>query len=262
MDLGIRGKTALVLGASRGLGFGIAEALAMEGVDLVIVSRDAAKLDAAAERLRQAAGVKVIAHAADLTSPTAPSQIAAAALAGGRTIDILVNNTGGPPAMPLRDAGEEVWRQQFQTMVASVITLTNALLPGMRSRGWGRIITVVSSGVVQPIERLGLSNSLRAALVGWSKTLSQEIARDGVTVNCLAPGRIQTDRVDELDGAAARSRGVPVETVAEQSRQTIPIGRYGTAAEFGAVAAFLAGVPAAYMTGGVVRVDGGMIRSV
>jgi 3-oxoacyl-[acyl-carrier protein] reductase len=144
----------------------------------------------------------------------------------------------------------------------SAVRLTRMALPGMRQRAFGRIILVVSSGVIQPIPNLGVSNAIRAALIGWAKTLSAEVASDGITVNCLAPGRIATDRVAELDQGRAQREGIPIDRVQKEARAAIPVGRYGDASEFAAMAAFLASSRASYVTGGVIRVDGGMIRSV
>jgi 3-oxoacyl-[acyl-carrier protein] reductase len=146
-------------------------------------------------------------------------------------------------------------------MVLSIIALTDALLPGMRARKWGRVLTVVSSGVMQPIPILAISNSLRAAVVGWSKTLSSEVATDGVTVNILVPGRIDTERVRLTDAATADKQGLPVETVRARSTATIPMGRYGSPDELGAAAAFICSARASYMTGAMLRIDGGIVRS-
>jgi 3-oxoacyl-[acyl-carrier protein] reductase len=176
--------------------------------------------------------------------------------------DILVFNTGGPPFGTAAETTDATWSAQFEAMFLSAIRLTRLALPGMRQRGFGRIMLVVSSGVIQPIPNLAISNAIRSALVGWAKTLAGEVGGQGITVNCLAPGRIATDRVAEFDQNRARREGVSVEEVQRQSRATIPVGRYGAADEFAALAAFLASPRSSYMTGSVIRIDGGMIRSV
>jgi 3-oxoacyl-[acyl-carrier protein] reductase len=177
-------------------------------------------------------------------------------------IDILINNTGGPP--PSTAAGQDpaVWAKQFQAMVVSVIAITDRVLPGMKARGWGRILTSTSSGIVAPIANLAISNALRMSLVGWSKTLAREVAKDGITANIVVPGRIATSRVAALDNARAKREGRGVEEVAAESAATIPVGRYGKPEEYADVVAFLASERAAYITGSVVRVDGGMITSI
>jgi 3-oxoacyl-[acyl-carrier protein] reductase len=176
--------------------------------------------------------------------------------------DILVINTGGPPPGAAADITDAVWTAQFEAMFLSAMRLARLALPGMRKRAFGRIMVITSSGVIQPIPNLAVSNALRSALVGWAKTLANEVAADGVTVNCLAPGRIATDRVAELDTGRSRREGISVEEVQRQSIATIPAARYGEAEEFAAMATFLASTRASYVTGGVIRVDGGLIRSV
>jgi 3-oxoacyl-[acyl-carrier protein] reductase len=173
-----------------------------------------------------------------------------------------VNNVGGPPAKPIATVSIDEWQRQFDTMVSSALRVTGHFLPEMRARKWGRIITIASSGVVQPIPNLGISNALRSALVGWSKTLSAEVAADGVTVNMILPGRIHTERVDEMDALAAEQQNKSAAEIARASQAAIPMGRYGTVEEFGAVAAFLASNLASYVTGSLLRVDGGYIRSI
>ena len=261
MDLGLSGKRALVLGGNRGIGFGIAKALAEEGAHVAIAARDAARLRAAQSELQKLSQGDVIAAELDL-SRTADIPSFATTLAGRfGAIDILVNNTGGPAYGGAAGRPVDDWRSAFQDMVLSVISLTDAFLPGMRSRRWGRILTVVSSGIIQPIPVLAISNSLRASLVSWSKTLSEEIAADGVTANVLMPGRIDTERVRLTDEATAKRQGVPVVDVARASASTIPMGRYGQVEELAAVAAFVLSVRASYMTGSVIRVDGGIVRT-
>jgi len=258
MDLGIAGKRALVMASSTGLGLAIAEGLADEGVDVVITGRSAAALVAAADAINARSGGRAHAIVADLA--TAEGRAALGAAADG--VDILVCNTGGPPPMRAADIAADEWRRQLDLMLVPVTEIARAALPAMRRRGWGRILTVASSGVVQPIDNLAISNALRAAVTGWSKTLATEVAADGVTVNVLLPGRIRTDRVDVVNAATARASGQSVEAVAEASQKTIPMGRYGRPDEFAAMAVFLASARASYVTGSTVRVDGGIIRSV
>jgi 3-oxoacyl-[acyl-carrier protein] reductase len=257
MDFGIDGRSALVTGASRGLGRAISLALADEGARVTAVARSQAALDGLATAAVAARG-SINARVCDLTD--------AGAIAGLAELlahtDILVLNTGGPPPGPIAAVADTTWSAQFEAMFLSVVRLTRLALDGMRARRFGRIIAIVSSGVVQPIAQLGISNALRLAVVGWAKTLAAEVAGDGITVNCVAPGRIATDRVAELDQARAVREGVALTEVERQSRAGIPAGRYGDTAEFAALVTFLASARAAYMTGGVIRVDGGMIRSI
>jgi len=177
-------------------------------------------------------------------------------------VDILVNNTGGPPPTPVSGQDPEAWTKFFQSMVLSVIAITDRVLPGMRKNQWGRIITSTSSGVVAPIPNLGMSNALRLSLVGWSKTLAREVGRDGITTNIILPGRVATARISFLDEQKAKREGRPVEEVTAESTGSIPLGRYGRPEEYGAVVAFLASQPASYLTGSVIRVDGGLIPSI
>ncbi len=177
-------------------------------------------------------------------------------------VDILVNNTGGPPPATATQTTREQWVTNFSTMAANVIHLTTRLVPAMREKGWGRIITVTSSGIEQPILNLALSNGIRSALLGWSKSLSLEVAADGVTANIIMPGRVQTDRITELDDAAAKRLGVTREEAAAKSAATIPAGRYGTPEEFAAMAVFLASEKASYVTGSKIRIDGGLVSGV
>lgn len=263
MDLGIKGKRALVLGGNRGIGQGIAQALVLEGVHVAITGRDAERMRVAVAELKACnAAVDVQAFPVDLADTDGFATFASKVADSLGPVDILVNNTGGPGYGGASERGIAEWTSSFNEMVLSVITLTDALLPGMRKRRWGRIMTVVSSGVVQPIPILGVSNTLRNALVTWSKTLSMEVAKEGVTVNVLVPGRIDTERVRMTDEAVAQKDGITVEEAKRRSTAMIPMGRYGATAEFGALAAFVAGVPASYITGSMLRCDGGNIRSV
>ncbi|MFI5408018.1 SDR family oxidoreductase [Kaistia sp. UC242_56] len=262
MDLGLKNRHALVLGASQGLGLGVARALLAEGASVTLSARSLDGLETARAELPDAQRERCDFVAADLADATATERILDAARYDGRHVDILVNNTGGPPTgMPSGVAVAEMGAQ-YDKMVRPVMELTLALLPAMRAKGWGRIITIASSGVVQPIPHLPISNALRSSLVAFMKTLAGEVAADGVTVNVMAPGRIATARTQSIDNAQAQRSGRSLEDVARDSAATIPAGRYGTVEEFGAVAAFLASVPASYMTGSVIRVDGGAIRAV
>ncbi len=262
MDLGIKGKRALVLASSQGLGLGIASKLCEEGASVIVTGRDEDKLVDVANNLNAEcagdAGYLVV----DLTARDAAANLYAGAkkMLGG--VDILVNNTGGPPPGTVDAPDAEQWREQIDTMLIRVIEITNLCIGDMKSAGWGRILTVASSGVVQPIPNLAMSNTIRSAIVGWSKSLSNETAAQGITVNMLLPGRILTARLAQLDKADAERTGRTMEEVAAAGQATIPAGRYGTVEEFGSVGAFLCSEPASYMTGGLIRCDGGAIRGV
>ncbi|WP_288431379.1 SDR family oxidoreductase [uncultured Agrobacterium sp.] len=250
MDLGISGKSALVLGASRGLGAAIAASLAGEGVKVYAAARNAGNIEKADN---------IIPLTVDLSDKASVSALIDALRQKGG-VDILVNNSGGPKAGPAVGQSADGWVSAFEMMATSIFTITDAMLEGMILRKWGRIITVGSSGVEQPIPNLALSNGVRAAVAGWSKTLAAEVAQHGITVNMILPGRIDTDRVRELDGIKAKNTGADIEAVQEASKKDIPIGRYGKPEEFAAVATFLASAKASYVTGSSIRVDGGMIK--
>ena len=256
MDLGLEGRRALVTGASRGIGAAIAQALAAEGARVVAVARNPERLERLVASCPAGPG-SITGRAADLADRAAIDGLVDELAA----VDVLVLNGGGPPPGPVSEVPDATWQTQFESMFLSMVRLTRLALPGMRQRRYGRIMAVVSSGVVQPIPNLGISNALRLAVVGWAKTLAGEVAADGITVNCIAPGRIATDRIAELDRAAAARTGDSIEEVERQSRAAIPAGRIGEPAEFAALAAFIASSRASYVTGGVIRVDGGMIRS-
>ena len=257
MDLGLKGKRALVMGSTRGMGQGIAARLAAEGAEVAICGR---KLPDAQESAAGISGSR--AYALDLSDQNSISALIEALKADFGDLDIIVCNGGGPPPGSIADVTAETWATQFQTMFINQLTIVNTFLPTMRERGWGRILVVSSSGIVQPIPNLGISNVIRASQVGWAKTLSSEVAPDGVTVNTVAPGRIHTDRVNQIDAAAAAKQGKPVDDIARASHATIPMGRYGSVAEFADTAVYLLSDNASYITGSVIKVDGGMIRGV
>ncbi|MFA9429917.1 SDR family oxidoreductase [Egicoccus sp. AB-alg2] len=261
MDLGIAGRTSLVLGAGGGLGSAIAESLAGEGVAVAAADIDGGAARSTADRCASR-GVSTTALAWDLADIDAIDGHVAAVEADLGPVDILVNMTGGPPPTPVSGQDAASWRRHFEQMVLSVISVTDRVLPSMRARSWGRVITSTSSGVVAPIPNLGLSNALRSSLVGWNKTLAAEVAADGVTCNIVLPGRIATKRITFLDEKKAEREGRPVADVVAESTASIPVGRYGDPAEYGAVAAFLASKQASFVNGSIIRVDGGMIPSV
>ena len=261
MDFGLRGKTALVLGGGGGLGRAIAKSLAGEGASVAVAGIGADSIDATLEELKEIGGrtLGLVWDLADLS--VIDANIAKIESELG-SVDILVNNTGGPPPSAATGVDTALWAKQFQAMVLSVIAITDRALPGMKTRGWGRILTSTSSGAISPIANLAISNALRLSLVGWSKTLAREVGKDGITANIVVPGRIATARVAFLDGAKAKREGRSVEEVAAESAAAIPLGRYGKPEEYADVVAFLASERAAYITGSLVRVDGGMIPSI
>jgi 3-oxoacyl-[acyl-carrier protein] reductase len=261
MDLAIKGRTALILGAGGGIGSAVAVALAREGCRIALADISQEALE---RTVGQINGLGVQHHTLcwDLADHVGIEARIAAVEANLGPIDILFNNTGGPPPTPAAGQDPALWRKQFEAMVMSVITITDRVLPGMRQRRWGRIITSTSSGVVAPLPNLAISNALRLSLVGWSKTLAREVAREAVTVNVVVPGRIATARTRSLDAARAQREGRSVEAVADESAAGIPMGRYGEPGEYADAVAFLASKRASYITGSVLRVDGGLIASV
>ncbi|MDW4907708.1 SDR family oxidoreductase [Streptomyces sp. ADMS] len=261
MDLGITGKTALVLGGGGGIGGAVAQVLAEEGANIAIADINLQAAQKRAEVVKSVGGnaLGVEWDLGDLGAIDANVALVEDALG---PIGILVNNTGGPPPSPVLGQGHEVWLSYFQSMVLSVMAITDRVAPSMRSRGWGRIITSTSSGVVSPIPNLGLSNTLRASLLGWSKTLAREVAADGITCNVMVPGRISTERVQFLDRSKAEREGKTAEQASSESIASIPVGRYAEPREYASTVAFLASAQAAYITGSVVRVDGGLIPGI
>ena len=260
MDLGLRGRTAVVGGATSGLGRASAEALAAEGCRLFLWSRRADALASVAANLRDTHGVEVDHLAADATDPSAAAAVADAALRFGE-VDILVSNAGGPPTVDPTATDPEGWHRAFQLLTATPVELATRLLPGMRQRRWGRIVAILSSGVRQPIPELVYSNAGRSALAAWMKTTARAVAADGVTVNGVMPGRIMTPRIHELDSGRAEREGTTEDAVRASHLAAIPAGRYGEPVELAALVAFLASDRASYLTGQLIAVDGGLIAA-
>lgn len=262
MKLGLTGKVALVAASSRGLGRAIAEELAAEGCRLVLCARGGEVLEKTRQAIEEAYGVEVLAQRTDLASHDGIAQLVDAARARFERIDILVTNAGGPPPGPFEAHDADAWDAALRLNLASVVELVRAVLPDMKARGWGRILNVTSIAVKQPVDGLILSNSVRAAVTGFARTLANEVASFGVTVNNLLPGFTRTERLEELarKTAAARGDASEAESFAEWERQ-IPMARIGEPREFAALAAFLASDRASYITGTSIPVDGGWTRS-
>jgi 3-oxoacyl-[acyl-carrier protein] reductase len=262
MDLGLRGKTAIVAAASRGLGKVVARALAAEGANVVMFSRNPSAIEAAAKEVRSsaAAGAQVVGLTADVTRLTDLERVVKSTIDAFDAISVVFNNAGGPKPGVFHTLTDEDWYAALDLNLISAVRLTRLCLPHMRHRHWGRVIVSTSSSVKQPLPNLMLSNAVRSATTAWAKTLSDQVAPDGITVNCLAPGRIETERTRQIDEDAAQREGRTREEVEQQMLTTIPVRRYGRPDEFGAAAAFLASEPAGYITGVTLLVDGGMFR--
>lgn len=256
MDTGLKGKNVLVPGASAGIGLAIAQSLAAEGANVVLAARRGDMVRAEAERLPSAVGIEI-----DLTADDAPTTLAAAAAEVFGPVDVLILNSGGPPPGGASDASDEQLVSAVHLLLLQQVRLTSLIVPGMRERGWGRVVAVGSSGVQQPLPGLALSNIGRAGLAGYLKTLASEVAGDSVTVNMVLPGRIDTDRVGSLDSAVAQRTGRTAQEVRAASESSIPAGRYGKPEEFAAVVTFLASTAASYVTGEQIRCDGGLVRT-
>jgi 3-oxoacyl-[acyl-carrier protein] reductase len=260
MELGLGGRVALVAASSRGLGHAVAMELAAEGAAVIMCARSGDVLHAAAGEVASRTGARVHAVAGDLSEPDDVERIIAEGVAAVGAVDVLITNTGGPPAGPFESHDRAAWHDAVRQNLDSVLELTRAVLPGMKERRWGRIINVTSIAVKQPVDNLILSNSIRAAVTGFARTLANEVAQFGVTVNNVLPGYTQTRRVEELAQRIAASRGGSAEDARAEWERQIPMGRLGTPREFAALVAFLASERASYITGTSIPVDGGWVR--
>jgi 3-oxoacyl-[acyl-carrier protein] reductase len=261
MDLGLRGRTALVGGASSGLGRASAERLAAEGCRLALWSRGGEMLEQAAAEIRRAHSVEVTTIAGDGADVATAAVVAAEAQKALGRVDIVVLNAGGPPAAAATQTDPSEWRRSFQLLAITPIELATLLLPRMRERRWGRIVSILSSGIRVPIPELVYSGACRSALAAWLKTISLEVMADGVTVNGVLPGRLDTARVAWLDQARAERTGTTAEDVRASFERAIPAGRYGDPDELGAYVAWLCSDLARYQTGTFVPIDGGSLRA-
>lgn len=262
MDLGLRGKVALVAAASKGLGKAVAMCLAEEGANVAICARDETVLNTTAREIRAATGVDVLAVPADVSKAEDIARFVDKAAQHFGHLDILVTNAGGPPSGTFASFGDADWQAAFNLTLMSAVRLIRAVVPHMRAAGGGRIVNIASLSVKQPIEGLLLSNSIRTAVVGLAKTLSFELAGDNILINNVCPGYYDTDRVKELDAAQAAREGRTIEEVAQEKAKTIPLGRRGRPEELGALVAFLCSRQAAYITGTTIQIDGGAYRGI
>jgi 3-oxoacyl-[acyl-carrier protein] reductase len=262
MDLHLNGKVALIAGASKGLGYAVARAMAQEGATVSISSRDEAAITAAASRIERETGTTVLAMPVDVRAADAIQRWVGTTADRFGGIDALMTNSGGPPAGLAMSFDDAAWQDAADLLLFSTLRMVRAAVPSMQSRGGGAILMSTSSSVKEPIQNLGLSTVLRASVSALAKTLAIELASAKIRVNQIIPGRIDTDRVRHLDEVNAKKQGISVADAKARSEAAIPLGRYGEPDEFGRVGAFLLSDAASYMTGATVQVDGGAIRSV
>lgn len=261
MNFGLENRVALVAASSKGLGRAVAAELAAEGAALIMCARETAALDGAKRSIIDAFGVNVVAITTDLSDPQQVDRLVAEGLSHFGRIDILVTNTGGPPAGEFEAHSPEVWQDAIRQNLESVLNLTRAVLPGMKERRWGRILNITSIAVKQPVDSLILSNSVRAAVTGFARTLANEVGAFGITVNNVMPGYTRTERLEELASRMAETKGITVSEVTGAWEGEIPMGRLAEPRELGALVAFLASERAGYITGTSIPVDGGWIRA-
>jgi 3-oxoacyl-[acyl-carrier protein] reductase len=261
MDLGLKGKVALVAASSQGLGYATAKELGAEGVSLIMCSRNQASIDRAADSIRSETNADVLAIAADVSVSADIERLVASGSERFGRIDILFTNSGGPPAGPFESTTPDSWEAATKVVLNSVVDLCRLVLPGMKERRWGRILNLTSIAAKQPVDNLMLSNSLRAAVTGFAKTLANEVAPFGVTVNNILPGYTLTERLDELIDFLSKKEGLSADDIRGRWESEIPMRRLGQPREFAALAAFLVSERASYITGSSIAVDGGWIRA-
>jgi len=262
MDLGLKNKVAMVSGASKGLGFAVAKALAAEGALISLASRDTSSIQKAKAAIRDETHVEVFACTADVRSAEAIDRWKDDTVREFGGIDLLFSNTGGPPSGGFLNFDEKAWKDAIELLFLSTVRMSRAVIPVMKQRGGGSVVFSTSSSVKEPIDNLTLSNVARAPVAALAKTLSREFAGDGIRFNNLIPGRIQTDRLDELDATNAKKKQIPVEAQRKAMIANIPLGRYGTVDEFARAAMFLLSPASSYITGASLQVDGGMLKGV
>lgn len=260
MDLGLKGKVALVAASSKGLGYGVAKALAADGAKVSLCSRSEHDIVKAARTLADDYGVDTLATSCDVTKPEDIDAWVSKTVDAWGSIDCLLVNAGGPPAKIFKEISDEEWQAAFELTLMSSVRMIRAAIPHMTNGG--SILTVTSSSIKEPIPRLGLSTVMRSGVMGLVKTLADELADDGIRVNNLIPGRIDTDRVAQLDANTSNKLGISIEEVQKRSLAKIPMGRYGNIDDFGSAGAFLLSPAASYITGATLRVDGGAMRSI
>lgn len=261
MDLGLKGKTALVMASSKGIGKAIAMKLAEEGANVFIASRDESAIKGAAQEIRDRTNGNVQYGVCDITNYDSIQKTVKTAVDSFGTVDILINNAGGPPAGGFDDFDDDVWHKAFELNLLSYVRTIREVLPHMRKAGGGRIVNIASSSFKQSIDGLLLSNTFRTGVLGLSKSLAVELGKDQILINTLGPGRIGTDRLKELDEKTASKKGISLEAEREQMTKAIPLGHYGTPEEFANMAVFLCSKANTYVTGQAILIDGGLIRA-